>query len=108
MQNCCNYCNFPANCRVGGEYFPSAKRKTLFHLKLFGGNCRYFSLFFSVFIILLFFSLKMPFLNIEWVILLTKGAQEVKLTFYPAVHTHRQGSGASSVRLHCLSILGEG
>lgn len=34
IQNCCNYCNFPANCRVGGEYFTSNKWKTVFRLKL--------------------------------------------------------------------------
>lgn len=34
IQNCCNYCNFPTNCRVGGEYFTSNKWKTVFHLKL--------------------------------------------------------------------------
>lgn len=34
IQNCCNYCNFLANCRVGGEYFTSNKWKTVFHLKL--------------------------------------------------------------------------
>lgn len=37
IQNCCNYCNFLANCRVGGEYFTSAKWKTVFHQKLFYG-----------------------------------------------------------------------
>lgn len=34
IQNCCNYCNFLANCRVGDEYFTSNKWKTVFHLKL--------------------------------------------------------------------------
>lgn len=34
IQNCCNYCNFLANCRVGGEYFTSNKWKTVFRLKL--------------------------------------------------------------------------
>lgn len=34
IQNCCNYCNFPANCRVGGEYFTSNKWKTVFRLEL--------------------------------------------------------------------------
>lgn len=37
-QNCCNYCNFLANCRVGREYFTSAKWKTVFHQKLFDGG----------------------------------------------------------------------
>lgn len=34
IQNCCNYCNFLANCRVGSEYFTSNKWKTVFRLKL--------------------------------------------------------------------------
>lgn len=34
IQNCCNYCNFLVNCRVGGEYFTSNKWKTVFRLKL--------------------------------------------------------------------------
>lgn len=45
IQNCCNYCNFLANCRVGGEYFTSAKWKIVFHQKLFYGGFRHFVLY---------------------------------------------------------------